>query len=159
MLTSWGSRVSSDNPVWTGYKMYILVLLIFGVQSWTGSQIKMSIQQGIIISWLLCKTGSGLHSASGTPPLNNWQSILPPRHLSLDGNRHEIQTDKYRRELFVTIISGFCGSCIITRRLNLNFLSANSWEKIKHAQTRFMLEFAEFISFFYLVPLDRLRNN
>ena len=39
---------------------------------WTGSQIKTNIlEQGIIFSWLLSQTGSGFHSVSGTPPLNN----------------------------------------------------------------------------------------
>ena len=43
---------------------------------WTGSQIKMNIlEQGIKFSWFLSQTGSGFHSVSGTPPLNN---VVPP---------------------------------------------------------------------------------
>ena len=65
-------------------------LLIFEVQSWTGSQIKTNIlEQGIIFSWFLSQTGSGFHSVSGTPPLNNLQSAPlhppppPPRGIEL----------------------------------------------------------------------------
>ena len=55
-------------------------LLILEVQSWTGSQTKTNIlEQGIIFSWLLSQKGSGFHSVSSTPPLNNLQSAPLPR--------------------------------------------------------------------------------